>query len=231
MHRLFTSASKNIHPVGLSLSNFSVFEKERSLHIKQIIMLLQVVLGVTFSDGWGYIIELLVKMLTGFLSVDWWTLLRSGLNVLSGSPRIKKEGGWAFSGWDSSLPMQVTWVRALVRELDPTCHNKDWSSCVSQLRPSTAKWIIKKRARRRWSCTPYPRQALSPFTIHFFSPLPKWATPSWATSTSNQTLQSVGLWDTEISSYLQAPETLDLEEILQFCFYDFCFLGSYFAWC
>ena len=70
MHRLFTSASKNIHPVGLSLSNFSVFENEISLHIKQIIMLLQVVLGVTFSDDRGYIIELLVKMLTGFLSVD-----------------------------------------------------------------------------------------------------------------------------------------------------------------
>ena len=151
MHRLFTSASKNIHPVGLSLSNFSVFENEISLHIKQIIMLLQVVLGVTFSDDRGYIIELLVKMLTGFLSVDWWTLLRSSLNVLSGSPRIKKEGGWAFSGWDSSLPMQVTWVRALVRELDPTCHNKDWSSCVSQLRPSTAKWIIKKKREREGS--------------------------------------------------------------------------------
>ena len=69
MHRLFTSASKNIHPVGLSLSNFSVFENERYLHIKEIIMLLQVVLGVTFSDGWGHIIELLATMLAGFLSV------------------------------------------------------------------------------------------------------------------------------------------------------------------
>ena len=32
---------------------------------------------------------------------------------------------WWSSGWDSALPMQGTPVQSLVRELDPTCCNKD----------------------------------------------------------------------------------------------------------
>lgn len=49
MHRPFHLASKK-YPVGLSLSNFSVFKNERSLHIKEVIMLLQQFWGSP-SDG------------------------------------------------------------------------------------------------------------------------------------------------------------------------------------
>ena len=46
-----------------------------------------------------------------------------------------------------SPPMQGAWVRSLVRELDPTCHN--YRSCVPQLRPDTAKEItfLKKKEK------------------------------------------------------------------------------------
>ena len=43
-------------------------------------------------------------------------------------------------------------VPSLVRDLDPTCSNKDWRSQVPQLRPGIAKWINKfKKLLQRFS--------------------------------------------------------------------------------
>ena len=64
---------------------------------------------------------------------------------------------WWSNDWDSKLPMQGTWVRSLVRELDPTCHS--WRCYMSQRRlmilcttPKTLyrqinKYLKKKKAQ------------------------------------------------------------------------------------
>lgn len=85
--------SKNIHPVCLSFSNTSVFETERSLRTKEIIMHSKVVLGVTFSDDRLYNSYWPQCWLDSY-QWHWWNPLSSSLDAVSETPWIK-EGGHA----------------------------------------------------------------------------------------------------------------------------------------
>ena len=60
---------------------------------------------------------------------------------------------WWSSGWDSVLSMSGAWVPSLVREPDPTCHNRgscmpQWRlrfSCdATEIRPTQIKKYLKK---------------------------------------------------------------------------------------
>ena len=51
---------------------------------------------------------------------------------------------WLYSILRLHAPSAGVWILALVRELDPVCHNEDQRFWVLQLRPSAAKSIFKK---------------------------------------------------------------------------------------
>ena len=80
---------------------------------------------------------------------------------------------WWSSGWDSALPVQGTWDRCLVKELDPTCRKEYGRSLVLQLRPGAAKWNVSIKTKTwnscaHWIVTPHPPLPLSPWQPAFY---------------------------------------------------------------
>ena len=60
--------------------------------------------------------------------------------------KIFRTSQWS-SGYDSILSMQGVWVQSLVRELDPTCRNEDWRSCIATTKTQHSQvifFILKK---------------------------------------------------------------------------------------
>ena len=83
--------------------------------------------------------------------------------------KIFRTSHWS-SGCDSVLSMLGVWVQSLVRELDPTCRNEDWRSCITTTKTQHSQVIFfnhslqyylfcREETEAEWTCRRYTGQA------------------------------------------------------------------------